>query len=228
MKRAIIIMAKAPTAGKVKTRLQPFLPPEKCAELATAFLQDAETKAKSVCVNTILAYAPADKSDFLESITVAEHILIAQSGATLGARMSNAFNFAFSGKSDSVVLIGTDSPTFPAEFIKQAFEFLETNADLVLGKTADGGFYLIGLRGKNYPQLYENVNWSSMEVFEQTVKNAEQLKLLLQEIPAWYDVDTPTDFIKLRDEFFSDESAKQNAPQTFQWLQSNTNLFDSI
>ena len=223
MKRAIIIMAKVPVAGTVKTRLQPFLSAEKCAELAAVFLQDAEAKAKSVCENTILAYAPAGQKNVLENTLRGENILVAQTGANLGERMSNAFEFAFAQRSDAVVMIGTDSPTFPVEFIGQAFEFLETNAEIVLGKAADGGFYLIGLR-QNHPTLFENVGWSGSSVFEQTVENAERLKLRLREISAWYDVDTPDDFLFLRDEMASDEQARRRAPATYQWLRQNLEL----
>jgi len=226
MKRAIIIMAKVPLAGTVKTRLQPFLPPEKCAELAAAFLQDAERKAKSVCENTILSYAPADQRNVLENILRYENIIVEQTGATLGERMSNAFEFAFAHDSDAVVMIGTDSPTFSADFIEQAFESLETNADLVLGKAKDGGFYLIGLRRKNRSELFENVAWSSAAVFAQTIANAARLGLRWREIPAWYDVDTPDDFLFLRDEMLNDAQSQKSAPATHQWLRRNANLFE--
>jgi glycosyltransferase A (GT-A) superfamily protein (DUF2064 family) len=73
MKRAIIIMAKIPLAGMVKTRLQPFLTPDECAELTTAFLQDAENKVKTVGKNRILAYTPADKMNILEKMPTSKN-----------------------------------------------------------------------------------------------------------------------------------------------------------
>ena len=84
--------------------------------------------------------------------------------------MFNAFKFVFEQKTDAVVMIGTDSPTFPIDYIEQAFEFLETNSDVVLGKTEDGGFYLIGLR-KLPERIFENVEWSSPATFEQIFEN---------------------------------------------------------
>ena len=66
-------MAKVPLAGTVKTRLQPFLTPDKCAELATAFLQDAENKVKTVGKNRILAYTPADKMNILEKMPTSKN-----------------------------------------------------------------------------------------------------------------------------------------------------------
>lgn len=227
MKRAIIIMAKVPVAGAVKTRLQPFLSPDECAELARAFLHDAVAKAKSVCENVILAYSPADRKNVLDETLRRENTLVAQTGATLGDRMTNAFEFAFAQKSDAVVMIGTDSPTVHAEYIEQAFDFLEINSDIVLGKTADGGFYLIGTQQKIHSELFKNVAWSSAAVFRQMIANAERLKLRWRAVPAWYDVDTPDDFTFLRDEISRDEQARKRAPATFEWLESNAKLRDA-
>ena len=225
MKRAIIVMAKVPVAGTVKTRLESLLASEQCAELAKAFLQDAEKKAKTVCENTILAYSPADQRNVLENILQSENTLLEQRGANLGERMSNAFEFAFAQDSDAVVMIGTDSPTFPAEFIEQAFSALENDSGIVLGKTVDGGFYLIGLR-KFVPHLFEDVAWSSDSVHERTVKNAGTLGLArLFALPERYDVDTPSDFFVLRVEMLADEEIQKRAPVTYQWLLSHPELF---
>ena len=224
MKRAIIIMAKVPVAGAVKTRLQSFLSPEKCAELAAAFLRDAAAKAKIVCENTILAYTPADRKNVLENLLRVENTLVEQIGATLGDRMANAFKFAFSQDLDAVLMIGTDSPQVPAASLEQAFELLEANADIVLGKTADGGFYAVGLR-KNQPRLFENVAWSSERVFRQTARNAARIKLRLAQIPESFDVDVPPDLAFLRAEMLADETTRRHAPQTYEWLLANSSLF---
>ncbi len=171
----------------------------------------------------ILAYASAEKSNFPNDVLQANATIIEQTGATLGERMFNAFEFVFADEEFSdaaVVMIGTDSPTFPADFIEQAFHFLETDADIVLGKTEDGGFYLIGLKANNVG-IFENVAWSSSSVFGQTAKNAARLGLRLAQILAWYDVDTPDAFFSLQNELFTDEKARQFAPKTYQWLKYN-------
>jgi len=219
-------MAKVPLAGTVKTRLQPFLSPGECAELAAAFLRDAENKAKTVCENTILAYSPADQREFLESILQTENTLVEQIGADLGARMANAFEFAFAQEKDSAVLmIGTDSPIFPAEFIERAFDFLEQDADAVLGKSADGGFYLIGLR-RFAPQLFNDIEWSAATVYEQMTANFARLKFNnVRLLPDWYDVDTPNDLLRLRDEVLKDDRAQKYARQTYQWFVLNAEIF---
>src|SRR5688500_9081804 len=146
MKRSIIIMAKVPVAGKVKTRLEPHFSPDWCAALAEAFLQDAVGKAKKVCENVILAYSPAEEINALKKILPFQSVFTEQTGRDLGEKMFNAFKFVFEQNSDSVVMIGTDSPTVPADFIEQAFAFLELETEVVLGGAEDGGFYLIGLR----------------------------------------------------------------------------------
>ena len=125
MNRTIIIMTKIPTAGNVKTRLQPFLTSEKCAELAECFLLDTVSKAKSLQNKLIIAYSPSEKRDDLQELVGNKQILVEQKGDNLGERMFNAFQFARSQNSDAVVMIGTDSPTFPPEFIERAYENLK-------------------------------------------------------------------------------------------------------
>lgn len=225
MKRTIIIMTKVPRAGNVKTRLQPFLTEEQCRALAEAFLSDAINKTENVCDDLIIAFAPAGERNFFNQFAVENLTLIEQSGADLGEKMSNAFEFAFSANSDAnALIIGTDSPTFPAAFIEQTFAALESGADVVLGKSADGGFYLIGLN-KNSPRLFASVEWSSPKVFEQITRNIETLNLNLRLLPEWFDIDAPEDLRRLRAEITGDERMQTAAPQTFRWLISNAKIF---
>ena len=215
MKKVIIIMAKVPIAGTVKTRLQPFLSAEQSATLAECFLRDTVSKAKFLSNELIIAYTPVEKLDVLLAILSNKQIFIEQKGANLGGKMFHAFEFAFSQNSDAVVMIGTDSPTFPAQFITQAFEML-LETDAVLGKTADGGFYLIGLR-KLKKEIFETIEWSSPKTFEQTARNIENLNLKLSFLPNWYDVDTPDDLKRLIKDLSKNPSI---APKTFEFLES--------
>ena len=214
MKRAIIIMAKVPRAGNVKTRLQPFLSAEQCISLSEAFLEDAIEKAKKSTDILIIAFSPAEEREYFDRFSDENLILIEQNGADLGEKMFNAFEFAFQKNLDSVVMIGTDSPTFPDDYLKQAFEFLYTS-DAVLGKTEDGGFYLIGLR-KLDEFIFNNVEWSSPQTFHQTVQNLEKLQFSLQELPIWYDIDEPQDLEKLR----KDKLLQKSSPRSAKWLQN--------
>lgn len=217
MKRAIIIMAKVPRAGNVKTRLQPFLSAEQCVLLSEAFLEDAIEKAKKCADKIIIAFSPADEREYFDKFGDKNLILVEQKGADLGEKMFNAFQFALSQNSDSVVMIGTDSPTFPADYIEQAFEFLELETDAVLGKTSDGGFYLLGLR-KLIKEIFENVAWSSSETFEQTYRNIMNSDLHLREVPSWFDVDEKDDLLKLQEQFLYSQNAQKRAPKTLETL----------
>lgn len=221
MKRAIIIMAKAPLAGTVKTRLQTQLSAAECAQLAACFLSDTINKAKILKTQLIIAYSPVEEIDYFGQFTDEKTSLVLQTGDRLGEKMFSAFEFAFAQNADAVaVMIGTDSPTFPADFIEQAFEFLETNSDAVLGKTEDGGFYLIGLRNLD-ARIFERVQWSSPKTFEQVRRNIMNLNRHLREVPGWYDIDEPKDLEQLKNEFLNSKNAQRRAPQTFQWITKN-------
>lgn len=205
-------MTKVPQTGFVKTRLQPTLTPEECRDLSTVFLQDVEQKVTDIRLELIIAFSPAEKQNLLTEILQTNPILIAQKGKNLGDKMFHAFEFAFSQESDAVVMIGTDSPTMPVDFVEQAFALLETEADAILGKTEDGGFYLIGLR-KAEKKIFENVEWSSPQAFEQTKRNIENLNLNLKEISVWYDVDTPEDLERLKKELALNPQAALNTAE---------------
>ncbi len=215
-------MAKVPQAGKVKTRLQPFLTAEQSAEISISFLEDTVRKAETVAQHLIIAFSPAEERNLLINVLWSEPILIAQTGKNLGERIFHAFEFAFSGGAEAVVVIGTDSPTLPAKFIEQAFTLLKDKADAVLGKTEDGGFYLIGLR-QSEKKIFENVEWSSPKTFEQTKRNIENLNFKLSEIPVWYDVDTPKDLKRLKTELAANP---QLAPKTSEFLDSSIPLIN--
>jgi uncharacterized protein len=221
MKRAVIIMAKAPLAGTVKTRLQPVFSAEQCAALAACFLTDTINKANSLeNQRLIIAYSPAGEIDFFNQFAHPKTSFVEQKGNNLGEKMFSAFEFAFAQNAETAVMIGTDSPTFPADFIEQAFEFLETNSDAVMGKTEDGGFYLIGLRRVD-GRIFEGVEWSTAKAFAQARENIIKLNWLLREVPAWYDVDEPKDLEQLKQEFLHNRNAQKRAPLTSQWLTRN-------
>lgn len=216
MNTAIIVMAKVPTAGNVKTRLQPFFSPEHCAALAECFLLDTVNKVSSLPTQIIIAYSPSKERDSLQNLLPMQKTFIEQKGNNLGEKMYHAFQVAFRQNSNAVVMIGTDSPTFPSIFIEQAFEHLKT-ADVVLGETEDGGFYLIGLRTLRI-EIFENVEWSSPETFRQTVRNIEKLDLKLTLLPSWFDVDLPADVERLRKDLAENPII---APITFDWIMRN-------
>lgn len=223
---AIIVMAKVPRAGEVKTRLRPFLTAEQCASLAVCFLKDTVANAAKISSNIIVAFAPPEQRTEIESLLPDEIVFIEQHGSNLGERLKSAIKDAENLGFNSIITIGTDSPTLPLKTLQSAVEsFLEPAADLVLGATKDGGYYLIGLR-KSIPEIFENVSWSSANVYRETIEKAKSVGIEnLIELPAWYDVDVPADLIFLRDEIFADETSPRRVSETYRWLLAHRDLF---
>ena len=223
MNPAIIVMCKAPAAGTVKTRLAPFLSAEQSADLAGCFAVDAMKKAQNICENTIVAFA--GEKEMLETILPQNLIWVRQTGTDLGERMHNALRFAFEQNFSPLVVVGTDSPTLPSEFIENAIEILSGDrADAVLGKTEDGGYYLIGLNQPDW-RIFKNVRWSSPETFSQTAQNIKDLNLRLATLPVWYDVDTPEDLRRLKTEIENSAHAQVLASATASWLERHNQIF---
>ncbi len=212
---AIVIMAKFPEPGKVKTRLQPFITPDESADLAKCFLQDTVNKVFTVSENIFISYTPEENLEDFLNLLPQNFNFKAQSGFDLGDKMTSAFQFAFDLNFKYVVLLGTDSPTLPTSFITNSFDILQSN-DVIIGETTDGGFYLIGLKktDKLNLGLFDQVEWSSSNTFRQTKSNFEKLNLSFYELPIFYDVDTPDDLAKLqKDQYF-----QHFAPITYQYF----------
>jgi rSAM/selenodomain-associated transferase 1 len=180
------IFAKEPVAGTVKTRLAAQTSPAFAAAVAEAFLADTLARMQPLPVRKMIVYAPAD-ADF--RARAAGYELEPQAEGDLGARLSHFFESRFAAGDGPIVVIGTDSPTLPVEFVTQAFEMLRS-ADVVLGPATDGGYYLIGLR-RHQPELFRGIAWSVPTVLADTVKRVRGELALL---PPWYDVDTLDDW----------------------------------
>ncbi len=225
---AVIVMVKAPRAGFVKTRLAPLLNEESAATLAACFAQDTIWKAQRVAAHVIVAYAPADGRHDLEALLPGGLSWTAQRGQDLGARLATVTAEAAAANLAPLVVIGTDSPTLPAAFITEALRALAANeCDIALGPTDDGGYYLVGLR-RFVPGLFQNVAWSTSLAYEQTARNAARLNLRTLRLPIWYDIDTPPDLLRLRDELYADGEAQLRAPATRRWMLAQASLFKSL
>lgn len=124
---------------------------------------------------------------------------------------------------ESVVLIGSDFPVFPREFLERAFGILEkSEADLVLGPNRDGGYYLIGMR-RAIPEIFDNIVWSSDEVLTSTLKKIDTIGLKALLLPIWFDIDTPADLSYLKE-----IQAGLNVdllPRTLSWLKEEGRYF---
>lgn len=213
---AIIVMVKAPRPGTVKTRLTPALSPDDAAGLATAFAQDAVANAQPIAL-VLVAYAPTDGRALLESLLPAGLLWTPQRGDGLGARMRQAMADAETLGFGPLIVIGTDSPTLPPNFLAQAISRLQSDeADVTLGPTDDGGYYLVGTQ-RPMPGLFDGVAWSTPSAFAQTWDNAGRLGLRLLALPPWYDIDAPDDLDRLRRELAADAAQRRCAPATTAW-----------
>ncbi|MBI5055680.1 MAG: TIGR04282 family arsenosugar biosynthesis glycosyltransferase [Nitrospirae bacterium] len=191
MKKALITFVKAPVPGTVKTRLQADLGAEKTVEVYKTFVAEIVSQcARLKGIDRILGCAPSVDHDFFIELTKKHNMKsFSQCGADLGERIVNAFKDHFKKGFSEIVLIGSDSPTIPMNYIRKAFTSLGKN-DFVLGPCCDGGLYLIGAKKKIVPEIFNNIQWDSSKVLNQTLDNIGPLDIKLSLLPFWYDVDT--------------------------------------
>lgn len=214
----VIVMVKVPRAGFVKTRLSPPMSEADAAKLAERFVQDVINNARRVVSELIVAYAPADGRETLQALLPRGLLWLEQEGEDLGERLAAAIARAFERGFGPVIVLGADSPTLPESFIEMASAALSGDeADVALGPTADGGYYLLGLRAPAR-NLFRDVRWSTPRAFQDTAANAQRAGLRLLRLLTWRDVDTFQDLLQLRDELLSTEAARRRAPNTHRWL----------
>jgi len=206
---ALGLMAKWPAPGLVKTRLTPPLTPLAAAELYAAFVSDLARELAPIRAEKVIlvAGAPADldlgRIEAPRALAAAlpawwspwpDWPVRAQRGRDLGARLRAAFADLEVGRRP-VVLVGADHPDLPGTEVAAAFAALAA-ADLVLGPTFDGGYYLIGL-ARPVPEILARMPWSSPELLRVTLDRASTLGLRVAATRPWYDVDRPADLMFL-------------------------------
>src|SRR5947207_8668122 len=165
---ALVVMAKAPIAGAVKTRLMPFVSAEEAAELAQALLLDQlDHRCSLGSADLYLAFAPPDAGALMAPLAPAPFALFPQTGGDLGARMERIFESLFAAGYRKIILIGSDLALVPLTYFNQAFAYLDCPQQrVVLGPSQDGGYYLVGLNQRT-PSMFENMSWSHDRVLAQ-------------------------------------------------------------
>lgn len=197
-RRALLVVAKEPVAGQTKTRLCPPLDGATAAKLYTCFLRDTLDLMRQVPdVRRGLVYAPAGAGAYFRTLAP-DMDLAPQRGAGLGERLDHLLTDALAGGAAGAVVMGSDSPSLPAEHLARAFTLLDSH-DMVLGPCDDGGYYLIGLR-RPQPRLFREVTMSTPTVAGDTLAIAAALGLRTALLPPWYDVDTTAELARLRAE----------------------------
>lgn len=192
MKKAIIVLTKAPSAG-VKRRIAAEKGEEFARKVYESFL--IRISKKITGFTSFVFVEPEEKIPEVKKLIKAD-FFFGQEGYDLGERMINAMNLVFSKGFDSIVLIGGDSPTMPDEFFDRAFSILEEK-ELVVGPTLDGGFYLIGSKMKLEGNLFDRVEWGKVNVLKQVIKNLKGKEISYELLPPWEDIDTVEDLQKV-------------------------------
>lgn len=173
MNRLLIIFVKNPEIGKVKTRLAKAIGEEAALAIYLKLLSHTHEIVDSLAYDKAVYYSKfVDTEDYWENKHYKKHL---QKGKNLGERMNNAITDSFNAGYDSVCLIGTDIYELTTEVIKNAFSKLDSH-DVVIGPAKDGGYYLIGMK-KPHPEIFELAQWSTPNVFSETVKLIEKQKL---------------------------------------------------
>jgi rSAM/selenodomain-associated transferase 1 len=205
---ALVLYARAPRPGTVKTRMIPWLDSAEALGLHLALLEDglrllriAAAAAGAVPFLSLTEpWAPerVEGSAGLSEASLGIARLL-QNGRSLGDRLLDTCRALFARGFHQVSIIGSDSPTLPVEIVTGAFSALRRGADAVLGPAEDGGYCLVGA-SRLLPGMFEGIPWGTARVFEATRAALEGLGARLEVLPPWYDIDLPRDLDRLRSE----------------------------
>jgi rSAM/selenodomain-associated transferase 1 len=219
-KALLVIVAKAPIPGKVKTRLCSDLTPAAATELYCCFLQDRIAEMGSLKgIDLAIAYTPEDSETYFSGFTSDGFDLFPQKGKDLGERLNNIFMQKSAEGYGAIAVIDSDTPDLPKAVVQESFDLLASGrAEAVFGPCYDGGYYLVGL-SKPRPELFRDVPWSTATVLQKTLETAAKNSVKTELLRRWNDLDT------FKDLFAYYHKYKDNPPEsvwpgekTFQYL----------
>jgi len=201
IERCIVIFAKEPQKGCVKTRLAKDIGEDNALELYKALLKDTLAVVRQVKADKkVMAFeSQLEDPQYLKSIAQ-DFMFYKQAGADLGEKMHNAFEHCKKQGVLKIVIVGSDCPTLTSSFIEEAFTKLDKD-DVAIGPAQDGGYYLIGLK-EPCLELMNSVEWSSSTVLEDTLKNAEVKGLKVGLLEIGQDMDVLEDLKNLKETGF--------------------------
>jgi len=191
-KKLLLLFVRNPELGKVKTRLAAAVGPEKALEIYLHLLHHTRNVTQHLPVDKLVYYADRiAQNDLWPEPQYQKRV---QPEGDLGEKMEAAFAAAFADGYTSVVIIGSDCLQLTQEVVQQAFEKLQAH-DVVVGPAEDGGYYLLGMK-KLHPMLFRNKNWSTADVFPDTLHDILHLHLSYTLLPHLSDVDYVEDLGK--------------------------------
>jgi rSAM/selenodomain-associated transferase 1 len=195
----VYVVAKAPRPGSSKTRLVPPLSPDQAARVATAFLLDTLELVRSSGFHPRVVCRDAGEQAALQALLGPHVPVLAQPGGGLGDALASALQAGLADGFPAAAVLAADSPTLPPDVLRQAFA---SQADVALGPSRDGGYYLLSARSV-HPALFHDMPWSTAAVFDETVRRCALLGLHVRQLPTWYDVDDVADLVRLRAELLA-------------------------
>jgi rSAM/selenodomain-associated transferase 1 len=194
MRGAIVLMAKAPREGYVKTRLTAAYDAREVVQLSECMLRDTVALVQALSRVHIAVMCPGEDVADIEARLPAEVQVVGQRGSGLAAALFSAFECFVPGFR-RVIALDTDSPHLPLAILESAFDRLETN-DLVVGPTEDGGYYLVGASAM-HPRIFDSTQLGTRNARDALLANARALGLSVSFTEPWYDVDEPADLRRL-------------------------------
>jgi len=211
--RLLVIMAKAPKPGAVKTRLTPRLSLQAVTAFYRCLLDDTLALARSLVGVEIAIMCPDSDVNELASLTGQGVRVVAQKGEGLAAGLTSVFAHFVEGSQRRIIAFNSDSPHLPRSVIEEAFEILRAH-DLVVGPTDDGGYYLVGAKA-SHPTLFSGGGMGTSSALERLLSRARVLELSVGFEDPFYDIDVADDLIRLAAEL---QCAPARAPRTAVWL----------
>jgi len=214
-KRVLVIMAKAPRPGAVKTRLLPSLSPHAVTTFYTCLLHDTLMLARSVCDVEIAIMCPNSDVGALAEFAGSDVTVVAQHGEGLAAGLTSVFAHFADNQHNLTIAFNSDSPHLPTSILEDAFEKLATH-DVVVGPTHDGGYYLVGAKS-SYPTLFASDGLGTSTALERLLARTQSLQLATGFTDPFYDIDFADDLSRLASEL---RVAPERAPRTAEWLRA--------
>ena len=211
--RTLVVMAKAPRPGAVKTRLTPSLSPEAVTAFYCCLLDDTLALARSLRDVDLAIMCPQSDVGELAQLVGNETRVVAQKGEGLAAGLTSVFAHFTEDKRRRVIAFNSDSPHLPPSVLEDAFETLSAH-DVVVGPTHDGGYYLVGTKA-SHPTLFANDGMGTSSALEGLLLRVRALDLSVGFADAFYDIDVADDLTRLAAEL---RMAPARAPRTAAWL----------
>jgi uncharacterized protein len=211
--RTLVIMAKAPKPGMVKTRLVESLPSAAVTALYRCLLEDTLRLAKSLTGIEVAVMCPESDQAELADLFGNTVPVVAQKGEGLAAGLTCVFRYFAAARRRSVVAFNSDSPHLAPSVLDSAFELLATH-DVVVGPTHDGGYYLVGAKAA-HPSLFEGDGMGTKSALDRLLSRAKALELTTSFTEPFYDIDVAEDLILLAREL---QIAPEKAPKTASWF----------